>query len=787
MTDPVKLELGEEKNEQEGSTQPTQSDKDVVALAIKRAKAYQDYHSDNIATAEDNNSFIVQGEQWTKVGNVDVKKERENDGLPCLTFNRAPGFVGRHVGKMLKSLPRAKAVGIDSKSDPELGRIVTEIGRKVRRQSRASRIYGQTIKQVMTSGFPSYRRIITDYVDDGSFEQEIYIQWIPYQFSVALDPNATAFDTPARGGPKWGMILEDILPAEFARRYPKAHTKSIEDIGSEEERNSYWMEKDKVRIAEYFYAEPFKVKILSFVTPDTKKTINIDEKSERHAQLIARYPGIAPVKDRTVERYKIKRCIISGYEILEPAEDWMGKYIPIIPTLPKTSWVKGKQVFEGLYQWAKDAGRMRNYWASALTSNVALSEAPPYIATNKQIAGNRKDWANPKGLRVITFEVDPAAPNIKPSRESPATISQGEVTMLQLAIDEEKALCSTYDASLGNRSNETAGVAIEARDAQSDDAQFEFEDNLAASIEYEEMILIDLYPKVYDTHRIFRIYGEDGRDQGTIEVNQPSGEMLPDDITGELVQKLVNDLSMMRYDVEVQTGPGPSSKRTETAQILSQLAQGNPALQAIVTPSIMRSLDFEESDLVAELAEATLSPEMREIIQKKRNKGKPDAQADGQAAIQQAVEAVRQEAAQELQLSDQKMMEMQKQIEQLSLAAKDKSRELDLKEQELALKAREMQAKQSEEMEKVAGDVRIAEIEAQKEVDVATIQAQAEIVKQEIGTPVPVAAPEKPEQEKNLTVIIDNKSGTVRKTISLIAPSGQKYTGEVTEQTGAGE
>ena len=256
--------------------------------------------------------------------------------------------------------------------------------------------------------------------------------------------------------------------------------------------------------------------------------------------------------------------------------------------------------------------------------------------------------------------------------------------------------------------------------------------------------------------------------------------MIPDDITGELVQKLMNDLTMMRYDVEVQVGPGPSSKRTETAQILSQLAQGNPALQAIVTPSIMRSLDFEESDLVAELAEATLSPEMQEIIKRKRNKGNPDAQDNSQAMVQQAVEAVRQEAAQQLQLADQQLMEIQKQLDQAKMSAADKSRELDLKEQELGLKAQEMQAKQLADENKVSGDVRIAEIEAQKEIEVATIQAQMEIVKNE-NTPAPVTPPEKPEQEKNLTVIIDNKSGVVRKIVSLEKTVDGKYRGEVTE------
>jgi hypothetical protein len=231
--------------------------------------------------------------------------------------------------------------------------------------------------------------------------------------------------------------------------------------------------------------------------------------------------------------------------------------------------------------------------------------------------------------------------------------------------------------------------------------------------------------------------------------------METDDITGELVEKLLNDLTIMRYDIEAQVGPGPASKRTETAQILSQLAQGNPALQAIVTPSIMRSLDFEESDLVAELAEATLSPEMREIIKKKRNKGKPDAQDDSGQAMQQAVEAIRQEAAQQLQLVDQQLAQVTAQLEQEKMKAQDKSRELDIKERELALKEQESQ-------DKAMSEVRIAEIEAQAEVDVATIQAQAEIIKNE-STPVP-PAPEKPTDNQPSVLVVDSQ-GAVREGI----------------------
>jgi hypothetical protein len=38
---------------------------------------------------------------------------------------------------------------------------------------------------------------------------------------------------------------------------------------------------------------------------------------------------------------------------------------------------------------------------------------------------------------------------------------------------------------------------------------------------------------------------------------------------------------------------------------------------------------------------------------------------------------------------------------------------------------------------------------------------------------------EKKEQPQNLTVVLDTKSGKVKKTISLKTPSGETYTGEV--------
>ena len=67
-----------------------------------------------------------------------------------------------------------------------------------------------------------------------------------------------------------------------------------------------------------------------------------------------------------------------------------------------------------------------------------------------------------------------------------------------------------YDAGLGNRSNETSGVAINARKEGSDTGTYEFIDNLATALRSVGDILINIIPSVYDSNRLIRLRFQDG-------------------------------------------------------------------------------------------------------------------------------------------------------------------------------------------------------------------------------------------------------------------------------------
>ena len=69
-----------------------------------------------------------------------------------------------------------------------------------------------------------------------------------------------------------------------------------------------------------------------------------------------------------------------------------------------------------------------------------------------------------------------------PQRQAPPQISAGMMQEAMSAAEDIKAVTGIYDASLGARSNETSGVAINARAREGDVSTFHFIDNLTRSI-----------------------------------------------------------------------------------------------------------------------------------------------------------------------------------------------------------------------------------------------------------------------------------------------------------------
>jgi hypothetical protein len=141
-----------------------------------------------------------------------------------------------------------------------------------------------------------------------------------------------------------------------------------------------------------------------------------------------------------------------------------------------------------------------------------------------------------------------------------------------------------------------SGKALNGQQQQVDLTNFDYYDNLTRSIAQVGKIILDLIPKIYDTQRVLRIIGEDGKPE-LVTMNER-------DALGNILK---NNTAVGQYDVVMETGPGYNSKRQEAVDSMMQLLGADPALMQTAGDLIFRNMDFPGADIIADRL-ATLNP-----------------------------------------------------------------------------------------------------------------------------------------------------------------------------------
>jgi hypothetical protein len=228
------------------------------------------------------------------------------------------------------------------------------------------------------------------------------------------------------------------------------------------------------------------------------------------------------------------------------------------------------------------------------------------VATAKQIGPYAAQWnnAHKKTYPYLMYQPDPEAPGA-PQRLNPPQISSALANSAARDIDDMKATMGLFDASLGQRSNETSGVAIKARQMEGDVGTFPFIDNLARARSLTYKILIDLIPKIYDTKRIVRVLGIDNAVK-TVEINTP-GQV--QDEMGIAVDKILNDLTVGKYDVTMTMGPSYSTQRMEAADSLTRFVQAAPQTAVLIGDLIAKNQDWPGAQEVARRLKTIVPPQ----------------------------------------------------------------------------------------------------------------------------------------------------------------------------------
>lgn len=650
-------------------------DKEIIKRALKAFKACEEADSDNRERALEDLRFARLGQQWPDK----VKEDRAKAGRPCLTINTMPSYIRQVVNDARQNKPCIKYHPVDDKADVQTAKILDGIIRHIEANSRADIAYDTAIDHACSMN-AGYIRVDVDYTRNDSFDLDIKIERIANPLTVYGDPY-----NPCPDGSKWNLafVSETISEEEFTKRYPKADKVNFKEDGTGDE-EKLWFDDEAIRVAEFWERKEVDVKLLLLSNGEVLTEERYLENKEIFDSV-----GLQVEKERPSKSYKVCQYVLNVKEVLETNE-WAGMYIPIIPVYGEEVNENGKIHYMSLIHHAKDAQRNKNYWRTCATEQVALASKTPWVGPT---GFTKKDpnWDTANTINHPYLEYEGMTP---PTRQPFPGIPAGALQEAMNASDDIKAILGLFDASLGAKSNETSGIAINARKKEGDVSTFHFIDNLTRSIRQVGAVCLDLIPNVYSERQIIRILGEDGT-PADVPMKQPVMITNQGYVQKEQAQKQqlegvehIFDLGVGKYDLTVSAGPSFNSRREEAAVQMDGFIKSFPGAAPIIGDLYAKNLDWPGAEEIAERLKM-INP----VLNKQQQGPDPEtikAQAQAQAAQQQA------QIAQAKGQVDLQMKQADLKMKEMDLVMKDKEIEIQRQKGEVELiKARMSLASQA--------------------------------------------------------------------------------------------
>jgi hypothetical protein len=556
------------------------------------------------------------GDQWP----VELQNSRNLESRPVITVNKVDNYCRQVSNQQRQQRPRIKVHATNTHEDMVDAQTISGIIRHIEVNSNADHAYDNAFEYAVRMGW-GYMRVRTDYISEDSFDQEIYIDPVDNPFTVYFDPNSVA---PDGSDADRCLITTMMLKEEFRKLYPDADDggTSFTQRGTGDSQ-SEWITKEDIRLAEYYYT--VREKATLYLLSDGTATFADDKDFFTRLEAY----GITVVDKRDSFKKTIKYCKMTAVEILEE-RDWAGKYIPIVPVYGRHIVIGDKRKKFGMIRYAKDPQRMYNFWQTSITEGVALAPKAKWLLAEGQDEGHENDWsnANIKSFPLLRYkqtDIDgrPAPP---PTRLQPEPPQAGIMAAAAGVDDDIKAIMGVFDPAQLGQGN-ISGKALNGQQQQVDLTNFDYYDNLTRSISHVGKICLDLIPKIYDTERVMRIIGDDGKPE-LLTINQRDS-----------VGRVLNDISVGQYDVVMETGPGYNSKRQEAVDNMLPLLSAAPELMQVAGDLVFRNMDWPGADIIADRLAA--SNPMAQIDEK--SKVPPQVQmqlAMSQKQIQELTQAL---------------------------------------------------------------------------------------------------------------------------------------------------
>lgn len=581
-----------------------EGDEDLISKSLKRFKITAEAEAEWRRQAMEDLKFSIGTGQWDE----SVKANREIEGKPCLTINRAPAFLRQYTGEERQHRPAMLVSPVGSGADLEVAKIHQGVLRHIEVVSVAEVTYDNAYDMMMRIGGCPWR-VKTDYVSEMSFEQEPRIDPIENAFAWYGSP----IRRPDGTDPLWGHLVSDYSHDDYLSEFgetPLAKLHFPTEMGNAE---PGWVTKDGgARVAEYWWIE-LTAKTLYQLDDGSVTTDKPKDK------------GLI-VGDRETVLRKVHCVKHDAVSVLKRYE-WLGKYLPFPEVNGVRLNVNGKIYRSGMVRDYRDAQRIYDFMVTRQVEQVDMvSKDPLWVPDDNAQYGEDYRQMNRKNFSHLFYKAYDANGRQLPQpmragREAPIQ-AMGEV--IRQADYDMKAVVGIYGSSLGEEAGnaQESGFAIMSRKEQSDQGAVSWHDNLNRAIMWQGKILLDLWPKLISQARVQRIINPDDSVKHAVVFNSQYTQPGPDGQIPEEIQKLMNaamglkkayDIGAGDYDLTLSTGPMFSTARKEAFKALTAVIAENPQMMLPMVGDIWaKNADFPDADVLANRFKKMLPPNLQD-------------------------------------------------------------------------------------------------------------------------------------------------------------------------------
>ena len=383
------------------------ADDKTIKLAHKRFNESATREGDCRDARLDDIRFVRLMEQWPDT----VKRDRETPGQerPMLTINRILQFRNQVINEIRQNNPSLKCRPVGDEAHVDTAEVIQGCFRHIQDQSNASIAYDTAVECQVDAGL-GYFRLLPEYVDNNSFEQDVFVKRVEDPFRVYCGP----YTEPDGSDMEWAFIISTLGKDEFKEEYGDVNMEDWGDAGTGD--SVGWWDEDTVRLAEYYEIKTEWRDLVRLVSGQSGFRDDMEQQTGQ------------PIPDELIDakrKVQQKTCLwrkLGGNKILEETEI-PTSFIPVIPVVGNEVWLNGKRHVHGLTRPGKDAQRQYNYMQSANTEALALAPKAPFIAAEGQLEGYEDEWAqaNRINLSCLTYKPITVSGQIAPppQRQNP--------------------------------------------------------------------------------------------------------------------------------------------------------------------------------------------------------------------------------------------------------------------------------------------------------------------------------------------------------------------------------